>query len=742
MSAEPAAEAGPTHRAGLLVPAIYVAAVFTSALLLFSVQPMFTRMVLPRLGGSPSVWSIAMVFFQSMLLAGYAYAHLLTKLPRPLHAAGLHLVLLLAAAATLPLSIASGWGTPPSTGEGLWLLGLFTVSIGLPFFALSANNPLLQAWYVRTGAPGAANPYFLYAASNVGSFLALLAYPFVLEPVFTLREHLRLWTGGFYLLIALIAACGVFIARAGRDVAAADAAPASPRLAEVASWIGLSAVPSGLLVAVTAHISTDVAAAPLLWVIPLSLYLITWVIVFASRPIVPHAFVIGKAPYAAVALVAILAMPLDEKLVLTVAVHLVCFFVLAMACHGELSRRRPHPAYLTAFYLSLSAGGVIGGIFAGLVAPNVFSWIAEYPILIVLAVLCLPAALGGGRYGWIAWPIAALAAALLVPGLFGWAPSEDMAPRIAWTIVALAVVALAFGRMPVRFALLIGLALALIRVYPPEAGRSETMRSFFGVLKIRDSSDGRYRMLLHGTTLHGVQMIRDEDGKPIQGRPVPLSFYHDDSPLTQGLRALRAKRGPLKVAAIGLGTGSLVCQNAPGETWKYFEIDQNVVQVARERFTFLSSCMPDVPIVLGDARLSLANEADGFYDAIVVDAFSSDAIPIHLLTREAMALYLSKLKPGGAVLLHVSNRNLELASVAAGIAAANGLVTLLHDDDSDDRDDEYIFASDVAIAVKEAGDAGDLVTRPDWHPEEPDPDQKVWTDDYSNILGSLLRKDN
>jgi hypothetical protein len=732
---------------------VFIAAVFTSALLLFAVQPMFTRMVLPRLGGSPSVWSVAMVFFQSMLLAGYAYAHALTKAARPLVTVLVHLALLVFASLTLPLAIASGWGEPPSTGEALWLVGLFAVSIGLPFFALSANNPLLQTWFVRTGHRDAANPYFLYAASNLGSFLALLSYPFLVEPVLPLQAQLSLWSAGFYLLVALIAACGYALLKAPQPQAvtesAASEAATPPTWREIGRWVFLSAVPSGLLVAVTAHMSTDVAAAPLLWVVPLSLYLLTWILVFQTRPLLPHRWMMKLQPVAIVVLVVVFALGADQDLTITLLVHLVGFFVIAMACHGELARRRPHPAYLTGFYLALSFGGMIGGVFAGLVAPHVFSWIAEYPILLVLAILCRPMAAHAGS-GWrgarLFWLLAAVvAAALLIPGLaFRWIPTESGAKMIGWIVAAAAIASLVLARDPLKFAFAIAIALMLPHVYPPEGGRFESVRSFFGVHKIQDTADGKFRVLMHGTTIHGAQRIRDESGRPLAGPPEPLTFYHVGSPLAQGIRALRERKGgPLRVAAIGLGTGSLACHRMAGEEWRYFEIDPDVIRIARDprRFTFLEACAPDLPIVQGDARLTLAREPDGAYDLIIVDAFSSDAIPVHLLTREAMAVYKRKLAPRGAVMMHVSNRHLELASVVAGIADANGFKTWVnHDEDNEDRDDEYVFSSSVAIAAADQSDLGRLTEQSGWESEEPDPDQKTWTDDYSNILGAIVRE--
>ena len=405
--------------------ATFVAAIFVSAALLFAVEPMFTKMVLPRLGGAAAVWSVAMVFFQTALLAGYSYAHLLTRFAPGRKSVIIQLTVMVIACFALPLHIASGWSRPPDVGEAFWLLGLFTVSIGLPFFALAANAPLLQAWFVRTDHPAAKDPYFLYAASNAGSFLALISYPFVIEPFTRLGDQTWAWTIGFYVLILSIAACAVLLLRSsdrppqaasGAIVAAttitAEAAP--PTWRDVTIWVVLAAVPSGLLIAVTAHISTDVAAVPLMWVVPLALYLLTFVIAFQTRPILPHRLVVAVQPFFVLGLVVLfIAIPITS-IVGTITIHLIVFFVCALMCHGELARRRPAPRHLTAFYMWISAGGTIGGISTGFLAPHLFDWVAEYPILIVLAALCRPGlalpALRTGQYP--------LFAALAAAGLF------------------------------------------------------------------------------------------------------------------------------------------------------------------------------------------------------------------------------------------------------------------------------------------------------------------------------------
>ena len=750
--ASPAVSARRSVSRNRLLLIAYTAAIFVSALLLFSVQPLFTKMVLPRLGGSPAVWSVAMVFFQSLLLAGYAYAHYLMQLKSRVIPVVVHLVLLTAAMLTLPLSIAAGWGVPPASGYAFWLLGLFAVSIGLPFFALAANNPLLQAWFVRTGHPAAPDPYFLYASSNIGSFLALLSYPVLLEPMFTLHTQNLLWTAGYGLLIALIAACGVLLLRspsaAAADVLAVESDAPAPEWAQRGRWIFLAAVPSGLLIAVTAHISTDVAAAPLLWVLPLSLYLLTWVVVFQSRPLLPHAWMLMLQPLAIMVGVVLLAVGGEQNLLMTLGGHLLCFFIIAMSCHGELARTRPPAKYLTGFYVALSFGGMVGGLFAGLIAPFTFSWVAEYPILLALAALCRPPGDGlSKRRGLWYWGLLAAAALVLIAlsystgKPFDWLESQRIHVVSAVAIAAMVLVVLTrLGRW--KYAAATALALVLTRVYPPDQGRVDTVRSFFGVHKILVTANGRYHVLMHGTTIHGAERFLNDDGTPVAGRPEPISYYHKDGGIGRAISAIRERKGaPLRVAVIGLGAGTLTCAAETGEQWKFFEIDQSMVDTARDPkyFTFVQNCAPGLAPVMGDARLTFAHEPDGIYDLIIVDAYSSDAIPVHLATKEAMAIYKAKLAPQGAVLMHVSNRHLDLASVAVGIAAANGLKSWHYDEDSN-RDNEYIFPTDVVVSARQDADVGKLASSDLWEETAADGNQRIWTDDYSNILGAVYRR--
>jgi hypothetical protein len=820
--AEPSVTAKPQLAPGRqALLAILIAAIFLSAALLFAIEPMFTKMVLPRLGGSPSVWSVAMVFFQTMLLAGYAYAHLLTRYAPGRASVFIHVAILLLAVFSLPPAIAAAAGRPPESGEAFWLMGLFAASIGLPFFALAANAPLLQAWFARTDHPAAADPYFLYAASNVGSFLALLSYPSLIEPLIPLGGQTRLWSVAFGLLIVLIAAAGAVwwrlaslspVIRApdwGRGLAQAgiqfflsksrwvpalkgvyarrslssgrpkagpvgglcvgtsgdspatgnsaacshaeeDRAPV-PTWRDGIIWGALAAVPAGLLVAVTAHISTDVAAVPLLWVLPLALYLLTFVIVFQRRPFLPHALALDVQPLLILALVAVIIFDPVKTIIGVVAVHCMVFFVNALVCHGELARRRPAARHLTVFYLWMSAGGMIGGLSAGLIAPYVFNWVAEYPILIALAALCRPGLASPADHRGRALLLGALAISALALVVFTTAAPDFDELTFNWIVGALLLAgALVWAALlggiiatPLPFAAIVAAALWINHSYADSKG-TISVRSFFGVHKVAESADGRFRILSHGTTIHGAERIRDDSGNPLTARPAPLTYYYDGSGMAQVMDMVRARiAGPIRYAVIGLGTGSLACRARPGDTVRFYEIDPAIVYTARDSglFHFLSACTPDVPIVLGDARLTLADAPDGSYDVIYVDAFSSDAIPIHLITREAMAIYLRKLAPHGVAVIHISNRYLELASVVGGIAAANGALARVNDGaDVQEKPNDYLFVGTVVAVARSEEDFGPLAQSQYWPLQEPDPGQWVWTDDYSNVLGAVIRQ--
>jgi spermidine synthase len=761
-SAEPTAGRGISQASmtGVLLP-LFMLAIFVSAALLFFVQPMFAKMVLPKLGGTPAVWSVAMVFFQTALLAGYAYAHFITKHLQGRQAIITHLVVMVVAILFLPLGIASGWNKAPAWGEAFWLLGLFAVSIGVPFFALSANGPLLQAWFARTSHPAAKDPYFLYAASNVGSFLALLAYPFIVEPLSRLQQQTFGWSAGFVFLILLIAGCGYLIwntkdLKPAKTAKAAKEADASkPTWSEAAVWVALAAIPSGLLIAVTNHISTDVAAVPFLWVVPLALYLLTFVLVFSRFAQQVHQAAVILQPLFIAALVASQVFEGFDSIFWILTIHIGAFFFTALVCHGELARLRPAPAHLTEFYMWMSAGGMIGGIAAALIAPQVFNWVAEYPILIVLALLCRPGWVWpSGKWMPVFWVALALAAGAALAPMLGYRLPilSDLTPSaytyMKWTIGILLVASILISFDSVKYAYVIALCFLTIKAYENNDSRTRhTLRSFFGVHKVNDSYDARFRVLLHGTTIHGAQRMMTNDFKPYTGRPELTTYYYKSAAIAQAVAQARLnKNGPINYAVVGLGTGTLACHKQEKDSVTYYEIDPTTIEIAtnpkRYGFSFLAQCAPDAKIVLGDARLTIADAPDGAFDFIVIDAFSSDAIPIHLMTKEAVEIYKRKLAPRGILVMHISNRHLELASVVAGIANANGMTVRTHnttEGDEEVSDEDYKFSGTVTAIVNKPEDFGALNEAKHWKEEEVDRSQWVWTDDYSNVLGAMLR---
>jgi hypothetical protein len=768
-----------------LVLAAYTATTFLSALLLFSVQPMFAKMVLPVLGGSPSVWAVAIFFFQAALLVGYCYAHLLIAKASPLLTGIIHLAVCSVAFVALPIGLPSGWTEPPAGEPYLWQIGLFAVAIGLPFLAVAANAPLLQAWFARTGHAQAGDPYFLYAASNLGSLIALLSYPFILEPAFGLRALSRFWAVGYVLLLAAIALC--FGLMLGRGAAAANrlapaaagqlGSDAAPRWVDRLGWIGLALVPAALLTAFTTHVTTDIASAPLLWVLPLSLYLLTFVLVFRERPLVPRPILLAAHLIAlAVALLAI-SQTKHETWFITAATGVAVFFTSAMVAHRTLYEARPAARYLTEFYLWMSFGGALGGLAAALVAPKIFSEVFEYPLLLALSMACRPGVfapaalrrLGGTLTAWgrlgkagagadgarlteadkqellIGWLI--IAGGLLAIYWVPWAIGRFNLDLNEWgstpVVVGLLVLVLfsQFHR-PVRqllAALMIFCALVLL---PSGVKRGDAQRSYFGVYRVQTSSDGDYHTLIHGTTLHGAQRIRDEKGSLIDD-PSPATYYYENSPIARTVAKVRETLGEKKgrYGVTGLGAGSLACHSQDGEAWRFFEIDPVIIGIASnpKYFTFLAHCQPKPDIVLGDARLTMAKEANDSFDLLVIDAFSSDAVPVHLMTAEAIKLYLDKVKPSGVVLLHISNRYLDLDAVLGAtikvLPEAHGFIVT-----DDSADGSYAQStSTVALFAKTAAALEpfrDLDEVSDFDVSTLRP----WTDDYSDILGPFLSK--
>jgi hypothetical protein len=735
---------------------LFTLTVFVSALLLFLIQPLFGRKVLPLLGGAPGVWNTAMVFYQALLLVGYCYAHFIRRIS-PRAQLITHVALLAAAALTLPIGIAEGYPEPGTVAPFLWLMGLFAVSIGLPFLVVSTHAPLLQRWFSGSGDPSAHNPYFLYAASNLGSMLALIAYPLGFEPLLSLAEQAAIWSLGFVLLAGLVTLCGLTLLRQPAATVDVIAAPTSPPIAWLTRirWLLLAAVPSGLLLAVTTMITTDIMAMPLLWMIPLILYLLTFVVVFAEKPWINHATAIAIAPGALMAAAMFSMVGATSIAVTLLCLALLAFFLITLACHGELVATRPSADRLTEFYIWMSAGGVVGGLFTALAAPSVFNGVFEYPLLLVVAALVLPAGprarqitarFSGKRTPVWLWdlilPIVALTLSLAVAAdqATGDA-SGSLALQGAVCLTAMLVLTMMSRGRPVRFALhLAACCLALggwMRVWGLDTVKFQD-RSFFGVYSVKDYPDLQVRVLSHGTTTHGAQSLLPEY------KNEPQTYYARESGVGQVLQAAETLYPAGRIAAVGLGAGTIACYAKPGQSWSFYEIDPLVVSVAKNPrlFNYLSDCTPTARMVVGDARLTLSHEATGSLDVLVVDAFSSDAIPLHLITSEAFALYADRTTNNGIILLHISNRHLDLEPVVARAAVAQGLATrsLWFDPGENPKGLVKTPSRWIALAKSESRLGAVLAATPagaqGWTPLATKPG-RVWTDDYANLLAAL-----
>ncbi len=727
---------------------------------MFSVQPMFARFVLPLFGGTPAVWSTSLVFFQTALLAGYLYAHETTRRLGVRRQAALHLGVVLLALLVLPLAVPEGWA--PTGGESPvpLLLGLLAVAVGLPFFVVSTTAPLLQRWLAGTDHPAARDPYFLYRASNLGSVLGLLAYPLAVEPTLGLAEQGAAWAVGYALLAALVAACAAVVWRSGRQVAtspppapAPGAAglppdPASPAAAERPvtakrrlRWIGLAFVPSSLMLGVTSYMTVDLAPVPLLWSVPLSLYLVSFIVAFApgARNERRHRRLVLALPVAALLLSLLILLEAREPLWVVIPVHLTGFLVAALVCHGELARDRPAARSLTEFYIWIAVGGALGGVFNALLAHVLFDSLTEYPLVVALACLCLPRRPGrfpaGPQTRWLDFAAPALLGAVVatILALAGRAgPELELAGR-GFALSVAAGVALNFARRPLRFALSVGAILVAGALLAPGDRVLYQERSFFGVNRV-EAEPGRFHRLVNGTTTHGGQYL--SPGRALR----PTTYYHQSGPIGQFM-ATRPRAGRTdRVAVLGLGGGGMACHARAGERWTFYEIDPTVERVARDPslFTYMRDCPGHREVFLGDARLSLAGARDRSYGLIVGDVFSSDAIPTHLLTREAVRLYRSKLTADGVLALHISNRYLELGPVAAELARDAGLTCLSQDEpEAAARLVPGKAAAHWVLMAATPGLVGSVGSDPRWRPCRSEPGAEVWTDDFSNLVEAL-----
>ncbi|MDP1630402.1 MAG: fused MFS/spermidine synthase [Caulobacter sp.] len=731
--------AGPSTAA---TPPLFVVAVFTSAALVFMVQPMIARLVLPSLGGAPAVWNTSMAFFQLALLVGYGYAHLLQRVRTVRRQIVIHLAVLAIAGLTLaPLSI-SGWmGEPSSTWPGLWLMGVLILSIGLPFAALSATAPLVQAWHARvTQGEGAREPWSLYAASNLGSLLALLAYPVLVEPLASLQAQRWGWSGGYWTFVLTLAALALLVwKRASVTIDLPDTASVAvsppPTWRARAVWVGLAALPCSLMLGVTAHLAADVASAPFLWVAPLALYLLTFIIAFQTRPLIGRLRALQVQPAILAGCAALLAFK-GQQIELQTAVNLACFFLTALVFHQALVARRPDAAHLTDFYLCLSLGGVIGGAFNAFVAPVIFSSVVEYPLMLALSCLVHPWGRGGLSYRQAVTLVTGLLAAIFAATVI-----QHRAPDMTIKL-ALATTAVSVFLLRDRALLMLTMMVALLvssHVVGDRADVIRTDRSFFGVLRQTRTTipglGGEVRMLAHGTTLHGAQAVDP------RYRCRPLVYYAPETPIGQVFTAEQAMRPALRIGAVGLGTGSVAAYVRAGDHLTFFEIDPLVVRISRDSgaFTYTTECAKGtVDYVIGDARLTLARQPDRVFDILLIDAFSSDSVPAHLLTVEAVRGYLRHMTSDGVVILHLSNRNLELRAPAMAVAHAAGGYALLQRHEKDWQTPELWESSeDVLIIGRTAAALAPYEADERWQVADPTL-ARPWTDDYTNLVGAVI----
>lgn len=724
---------------------LFVLTILAGSFLLFLVQPMVARMALPRLGGASAVWNSAMLVYQALLLGGYAYAHWLGRLS-PRTQGITHLGVLLVAALWLPIGL-KAMDLSPTAQPAIWVPYLLGISIGPLFFAISAQAPLLQRWFSLSRSQD--NPYALYAASNFGSFAGLIAYPLLVEPGMALYGQRILWSSGYIIVALLVALCAATLPRT--RTAAAEPAPVSPppTRGRIAQWVVLAFVPSGLMLATSTLITTDIVAMPLLWVLPLGLYLLSFTIAFATDRITAD-IQTRIAPIALLLFGGLIVGGLSAVPFLGAIMALALLFLVSVALHTGLYRIRPEPDRLTGFYLAMSVGGALGGVFAALIAPLLFDWTYEYPILLLMAGVFMPQRYligpvqrlweGNAQRQRILLYCVAIAVLGLVAAVLAFpAADERIGPMQQIALIVMLGVGLfaigsrrAFGIAMLGSLLAFGGYHAIYLSFQPNA----RIRSYFGIYTVRGNATER--QLAHGTTVHGTQLR----GSPEKER-TPTTYYVPGSGVGQAMLALPTLYGgSARVGVVGLGAGTLACYAKPGQAWRFYEIDPTVVRIARDtgQFTFLSRCLPNPRIVLGDARLNLAREPAASLDLLALDAFSSDSVPMHLMTREAFASYGRVLAPRGVLLVHISNRFLDLEPVVAAAAQAGAwhVVKLFH---TPGPNDTPAATKSVWIAMSRDPQIIRVLQTFDgaWQPVKARPGFTPWTDDYSTILPLLKR---
>ena len=723
---------------------LFAGTLFISASLMFVLQPLFGKLLLPLLGGSPAVWNTCMVFYQSLIYLGYLYAHFLSTRANQRRQIMIHAAIIMISLLALPVALPENITPPTDSNPTFWLCWTLFLAIGLPYFVISTTSPLVQKWFANIGHHTSHDPYYLYAASNAGSLLALLSYPFLLEPAIGLSLQKTSWSLGYLILCALIMTCAIVLWKSQQTKTnIEDYAPETSTLSlrQKSHWMALAFVPSSLLLGLTNFISTDIASVPLLWIIPLTLYLLSFVIVFSKWNHVIHPWMVKGQPVVLIPFIAYAFInPADLPYWTYLILHLLAFFFAVMVCHGELAKNRPSTQHLTSFYLIMSFAGMLGGMFNTFVAPFIFNGIYEYPLMIVAALLLRPGVVFSFSKSMLLQIILPLF--LIIVGIIIYANCTDLLQYfdiIVISLIALTLLSFLLRTKPVAFAFLTGAIIFLaLGLHGLSSHTLYQERTFFGVLAVRESvltneqqQAETYHELFHGTTKHGAERLTDD------AATIPYTYYSRPGPMGQLFKTFDTTNQHWNIGVVGLGAGALTCYAKDQQNWTLYEIDPLVVDIASnpDYFHYLQRCSQDSTLRIGDARLSLEKESNQHFDLLIMDAFSSDSVPTHLLTEEALKLYFDKLKPDGILAFHITNRHLLLKKVLSIHAEHLHLAALIQEF-KPQQASELIVATDwVVIAKKPETLAPLTISRlGTWQKMPLYFDMKPWTDDYTNII--------
>jgi SAM-dependent methyltransferase len=720
---------------------LFAPTIFLSAFLLFCSEPMVGKMMLPLLGGAASVWITCLLFFQLMLLAGYGYAHALERYADIRKQMVAHCCLMLIALIFLPMQFNSRPDAAASNQPILWLLGHLIRTVGIPFGVVCTTAPLLQNWLSKTRATSGRDPYFLYAVSNAGSLLALLAYPVLIEPRLGVRLQSETWLAAYGLLVLMVVTgASIVWKHLGGGVAVQPQAEAS----QTASlswksrlyWLAAAFVPSALMLAVTNHMLLNLASVPFLWVMPLAAYLITFMIAFARRFHLSPMVLSQTVPIVLLVLFPLVtaSRSVSANLVWYVlGSHVLVLFAGALLCHTALASRRPGTEHLTEFYFWVALGGALGGIFTAVIAPFIFRTVIEYPLLVAMIAFFRQTPEADRKINLMDWIYPAVLGLLIAIAWYGlqWAKIDDLMEtwRIPLSIDApLVLIAFLFRKRQFRFALAMAVLIFGYHLALPTFLESKALyigRDFFGIKKVVYEPDSNMRKLLHGDTLHGLE----SQDPALNGKPI--SYYHPTGPVGDVMKMI-SDRPDQHVGVVGLGTGSMAGWFLPNRHITFFDIDPQIYDIASHFFTFLRRCGTNCDVVMGDGRLSIEKVPDGTFDVLMLDAFDSDSIPAHLVSREAVQMYLRKLKPNGLILFHVSNRYMNVEGLVAALIVDASLEGLVRYDD--DEEPTGKVSSDYVVAARRPEDLGSLEQDQNWSHVEKPAGIQPWTDDYSNML--------